>query len=359
MSSTLTTSLEFELPDELAAAEPPEARGLTRDGVKLMVSRIGDDVITHTRFHRLPEYLNAGDVLVVNSSATIHAAFNAVRQTSGSRPERVLLHLSTPLSNDWWVVELRRITANGSAPLLNAEAGETIRLPGGARATLIVPFNGDASGQAGARLWLAQMCLSADTLAYSAYYGAPIRYRYVKQEWPLSYYQTVFANEPGSVEMPSAARPFTSDVVRRLEAKGVQIAPIVLHTGVSSLEAEEPPYPEKYRVPRATAAAINHARGAGARVIAVGTTAVRAVESAASADGIVQPSEGWTNLMITPERGFYVVAGLLTGLHAPNASHLWMLEALAGQDHLVLCYVQALRHEYLWHEFGDVHLILG
>jgi S-adenosylmethionine:tRNA ribosyltransferase-isomerase len=148
------------------------------------------------------------------------------------------------------------------------------------------------------------------------------------------------------------------DIVRRLEAKGVHIAPIVLHTGVSSLEADEPPYPERYRVPRATAAAINRGREVGARVVAVGTTAVRAIESAASSDGVVQPGEGWTNLIITPERGFYVVDGLLTGLHAPNASHLWMLEAVAGREHLALCYEAALRHHYLWHEFGDLHLIV-
>ena len=359
MSPTLTAALEFELPDELAAHEPPEARGLTRDDVKLMVSRIGDDAILHTRFHDLPDYLNAGDVLVVNSSATINAAFDAVRETRAGRTERLQLHLSTPLSADWWVIELRRIAAHGHGPLLTAEAGEILRLPGGARAVLIVPFNKDDSRyDGGARLWLAQVSLPADTLAYAARYGSPIRYRYVRKQWPLSYYQSVFANEPGSVEMPSAGRPFTIDVVRRLEAKGVQIAPIVLHTGVSSLEVEEPPYPERYRVPRATAAAINRGRAKGGRVIAVGTTAVRAVESAASIDGVVQPGEGWTNLVITPERGLYAVAGLLTGLHAPNASHLWLLEALAGREHLIRCYEAALGRNYLWHEFGDLHLML-
>lgn len=358
MSPPLTASLEFELPDGLAAPAPPEARGLTRDRVKLMVSRISDDAIIHTCFHQLPSYLEAGDVLIVNSSATINAAFDAVQILAG-KTERVQLHLSTPLSDNWWVVELRRITANGSEPLLTADSGELIRLPGGASAVLTVPFNGHESVQdSGARLWLAEMSLPDKTLVYAARCGSPIRYRYVKKEWPLSYYQTVFANEPGSVEMPSAARPFTRDLVRRLEAKGVQIAPIVLHTGVSSLEGDEPPYPEKYRVPRTTADTINRARQTGSRVVAVGTTVVRAIESSASIDGVVNPGQGWTNLVITPERGLYAVDALLTGLHAPNTSHLSMLAALAGPEHIALGYEQALRHEYLWHEFGDVHLIL-
>jgi S-adenosylmethionine:tRNA ribosyltransferase-isomerase len=185
----------------------------------------------------------------------------------------------------------------------------------------------------------------------------PIRYSYVRKSWPLSYYQTIFAAESGSAEMPSAGRGFTQEMVERLARKRVRIAPLVLHTGVSSLEADEPPYPERYRVPNSTALAINSARSRGGRVVAVGTTVVRALETVADADGHVHADQGWTDLVITPERGLQVVDGMLTGLHEPRASHLLMLEALAGREHLALAYEAALRHHYLWHEFGDLHLI--
>jgi S-adenosylmethionine:tRNA ribosyltransferase-isomerase len=324
-----------------------------------MVSHLTDNEIEHACFRQLPDYLAAGDLLVINSSATINAAFDVVRTTLTGSAERVLLHLSTPLSDERWVVELRRMTQEGSEPLLTADVGDVLWLAGGAQATLVVPLIHDQSARAaGARLWIAEVSVPGGTLAYADDYGSPIRYRYVPKKWPLSYYQTVFAREPGSVEMPSAARPFTSDIVRRLEVKGVRIAPIVLHAGVSSLDADELPYPEKYSVPRATAEAVNAAHAAGARVIAVGTTVVRALESAAASDGTVRAAAGWTNLVITPSRGVRAVDALLTGFHAPNASHLWMLEALASHEHLAACYDAALRQRYLWHEFGDLHLII-
>jgi S-adenosylmethionine:tRNA ribosyltransferase-isomerase len=189
-------------------------------------------------------------------------------------------------------------------------------------------------------------------------HGSPIRYSYVKERWPLSYYQTVFATERGSAEMPSAGRPFTPALITALAARGVGIAPLLLHTGVASLEEHEPPYEEFYRVSLETAQAVNHAHATGRRVIAVGTTVVRALETVADVTGAAHPGQGWTGLVITPQRGLHVVDGLLTGLHEPRSSHLAMLEALAGRRHLALTYAEALREGYLWHEFGDVHLIL-
>jgi S-adenosylmethionine:tRNA ribosyltransferase-isomerase len=341
-------SLDFELPAELAAHEPPEARGLTRDAVRLMVTRMSDDSIVHTRFKSLPAHLRPGDLLIVNTSATINAAFAGIRDTG----EKIALHLSTPLEGDRWVIELRRLDRAGSAPLLDADAGEGIRLPAGGTARLIAPYRGSS------RLWIAQLDVRRGVLEYAKRQGTPIRYAYVDRPWPLPYYQTVFAREPGSVEMPSAGRAFTNEIVHQLERTGVQIAPITLHAGVSSLDADEEPYPERYRVPRHTAAAINRARANGNRVIAVGTTVVRAIESAATPDGRVEAGLGWTELVITPERGLYAIDGLLTGLHAPNASHLWMLEALAGREHIARAYEAAIDARYLWHEFGDLHLIL-
>lgn len=352
--------LDFELPPALAASEPPEARGLARDAVRLMVSRPADDSITHARFRDLPDHLDAGDVLVVNASATINAALGAWRDAREEDPgERVMLHLSSPLPDGRWAVELRRLGARGTTPLLDARAGDRLRLAGGATVVLAEPLRpGTMAPEPGARarLWAADLSLPGGVLAYTREHGSPVRYDYVPRRWPLAYYQTIFATEPGSAEMPSAGRPFTHEIVERLRAKGVRVAPLVLHTGVASLEHDEPPYPERYRVPRATADAVNGARDAGGRIIAVGTTVVRALETVALADGRVHAGAGWTELVITPARGVRAVDAILTGLHAPRASHLAMLEAIAGRAHLALAYRAAVREGYRWHEFGDVHL---
>ncbi len=141
-------------------------------------------------------------------------------------------------------------------------------------------------------------------------------------------------------------------------AKGVGVAPLVLHTGVASLEADEVPYPERMQVPESTAVWVNAARSRGHRVIAVGTTVVRALETSVGDDGIVRPYDGWTDLVISPERGVRVVDGMLTGWHEPASSHLMMLEAIAGRELLRRSYDAALAQRYRWHEFGDTHLIL-
>jgi len=332
-------TLDFVLPEELEAREPPEARGLARDQVRLLVSYRTDDRMVHTRFDELPGFLRAGDLLVVNISATLPAALMA-RRENGSE---VALHLSTQLDGALWVVEARKTAMT---------AGERLDLPGGGSATFIEPYQGSW------RLWTARLDLPESALSYMHRHGKPIAYPYVTKEWPLEMYQTVYASRPGSAEMPSAGRAFSANVLDELRHRGVRIAPIVLHTGVSSLEKDEPPYAEWYEVPQETVTAMRRAQAEGHRVIAVGTTVVRALESAVDESGELVASQGWTELVITPERGVRFVDGLLTGLHEPKASHLAMLEAIAGRDHLQKTYAAALEHGYLWHEFGDLHLIL-
>ena len=352
--------IDFYLPDELAAHEPAEARGLSRDDVRLLVSRTNENTLTHTHFHHIADFLREGDVLVVNSSATINAAFDGVYERGDGRSERIRVHLSTPISNRRWVIELRRLAAEKTVPLLDATIDEQVHLSAGGTITLRAPFVRDGNNiHAGTvRLWVAELDLPKSVLSYAAEFGSPIRYSYVPESWPLDYYQTVFARDPGSVEMPSAARAFTPEIVERLTEKGVQIVPVLLHTGVASLEADEPVYPERYRVSESAAAAVNSAHARGDRVVAVGTTVVRALETVAAPNGEVHPDAGWTNLVITPQRGLYAVDALLTGLHAPKASHLSMLAAIASHQHLDYVYKSALRRRYLWHEFGDLHLIL-
>ena len=352
-------SLDFDLPAELEAGQPPEARGLARDQVRLMVSWIADDRIVHTCFRQLPEFLNPGDLLVINTSGTMNAALEA----TNSAGEQFELHLSTHLPGDLWSVELRQPSPRGSQPYLTAQPEGSYHLPAGGQVELLAPYSMQSAttkaGKAKAvRLWIARLSLPLPFNEYLACYGFPIRYGYVPQAWPNSYYQTVYATLVGSAEMPSAGRAFTPELITRLVAKGVQVAPLLLHTGVASLESHEPPYEEYYRVPAETARLVNAAHAAGKRLIAVGTTVVRALETVTTRDHTAYPGQGWTSMVITPQRGLYAVDGLLTGLHEPKSSHLAMLQALAGVDHLRKTYRQALEHRYLWHEFGDLHLIL-
>jgi S-adenosylmethionine:tRNA ribosyltransferase-isomerase len=332
--------IDFTLPAELEAHDPPEARGLARDGVRMLVSRRSSGEISQHAFRDLPGLLLPGDLLVINNTATLPAQ---VRADGG-----LAVHFSGPLPDGAWLVELRQVKDKISMPNGRGRVGQLITLPSGAVLAL--------EGKATARLWRAQ--LSVAVLPYLLRHGVPIRYSYVRRDWALTAYQTVFAQLPGSAEMPSASRPFTPAVVTQLVARGVLIAPVTLHAGVSSLEADEDPYPEPYDVPPATARLVNHVRWHGGRVIAAGTTVVRALETAAQPTGQVAASAGWTSHVVTPQTGVTVVDGLLTGLHEPRSEHLRMLAAFAGPELLSRCYETAITSGYLWHEFGDVHLLL-
>ncbi|WP_051371018.1 S-adenosylmethionine:tRNA ribosyltransferase-isomerase [Streptomyces sp. 142MFCol3.1] len=341
-----------KVPEELSARVPAEQRGpgLDRDSVRLLVSR-GTEV-SHHEFVELPRELKAGDLLVVNTSATLSAAVDGRVGDA-----RVVVHFSTRGDDGRWAVELRDPDGAGTTRArAGGPAGTEVCLPGDVRLVLEEPLASRSP-----RLWWGRVS-EADVLGLLRRHGRPIRYSYTDRDQPLSVYQTVFAlpsaDGAGSAEMPSAARPFTSRLVAELVSRGVQFAPITLHTGVASAESHEPPYPERYEVPAASARLINAAKAGGGRIIAIGTTAVRAVESATGTDGVVRAAKGWTDLVVTPERGVRVVDGLLTGLHEPEASHLLMLEAIAGRAAIDTSYDEALRGLYLWHEFGDVHLIL-
>jgi S-adenosylmethionine:tRNA ribosyltransferase-isomerase len=324
-------------PLRLEAQEPPEVRGLGRDDVAMLVATRDELGLVHAAFRDLPRFLEPGDLLVVNTSATLPAALPAA--------DGLELRLSTQVAPDRWLLELR--TSRGGQLRGHCE-GELVELPEGRSAELL-------ARHAGGRLWLARVEIDEPFLGR---HGRPIRYGYVSQAWPLEAYQTVFALEPGSAEMPSAGRPFTPELVTKLVGRGVHVAPVTLHTGVSSPERGEAPYPERYRIPAATARLVNAVRGWGGRVIAVGTTVVRALETVTGPDGTVRGGGGWTNLVVTPERGLRAVHGLLTGWHEPESSHLELLEAVVGAELLERSYRAAQARGYLWHEFGDVHLIL-
>jgi S-adenosylmethionine:tRNA ribosyltransferase-isomerase len=354
VSIAVQPQTHFHRPAGSDAIEPPEAHGVARDAVKLLVA--GPGGVSHARFADLGDYLRPGDLLVVNNSATLPAAVEGRR---AGRP--IAVHFSMARAEKLWVVELRP-PADADGHLTDVRPGERVDMPGGA--ALVIGSSYPEPGVEGARLWTARVIVEGpegSVESYLARHGRPIRYSYVPRQWPLSYYQTVFARRAGSAgsaEMPSAARPFSTELVTALVAAGVAIAPITLHAGVSSAEAGEPPTPELFEVPAATARLVNSAHAAGGRVIAVGTTVTRALESAANASGAVRQAVGWTDLVLGPGRPARVVDGLVTGWHDAGASHLLLLEAVAGPDLVAAAYREAVEHGYLWHEFGDSALLL-
>lgn len=339
-----TAELSFERPGDRFAHEPPEVRGAGRDDIRLLVTANGEH--RHARFVDLARFLQPGDLLVVNESATIPASLPAK-----GRLGDILLNLSTRFRDDLWVAEPRWSAAKpGPLPV---RPGEALRI-GTANVRLVAPYPGIP------RLWFAHADRPFGDLVAAV--GRPIHYGYT-DEWPLDVYETLFSRVPGSAEMPSAARPITPRVRDRIEDAGVSIASILLHTGVSSLEIETPVvaaqamYPEPFEVSPDTALAVDRTHAAGGRVIAVGTTVVRALESAGTPAG-VRPVRGYTRLYVNPERGVRVVDGLLTGLHDSGTSHLALLAAFLGIHGVRGAYAEAIRGGYLWHEFGDSHLVL-
>jgi S-adenosylmethionine:tRNA ribosyltransferase-isomerase len=344
------SSLAFELPRRLEAHDPPEARGLARDQVRLLVAERTGGRIRHASFRDLPDILTPGDLLVVNNSATLPAAVDARR--SDGTPVRLHFATRAPALDDAWrVVELR--SQDGGTPV-RGRAGSRLVLAGdGGEIELVAPYVSSA------RLMLARYHGPGSVEEYLERHGQPIRYGYLSGSWPLESYQSVYATVPGSAEMPSAGRPFSAELMARLAAHGILVAPVTLHCGVSSPERHEPPFPEQYEVPETTARLVAATRRWGGRVIAVGTTVVRALETVAGGE-TAEPGvgRGWTNLVIGPEHRCNAVDGLITGWHEPEASHLQMLEAVAGPELLASSYREALARGYLWHEFGDSHLIL-
>ena len=343
-----THTLGFVLDADHEAHQPPEVASGRRDHVRLLVSP-GDAPPVHARFDAIGEFLRPGDLLVVNTSATIPAAVDA-RLPDG---DPVVVHFSGELPGGMLLVEVRQPDSGTTTPRFLEQPVE-LDLLGLGRVQLHARYDGSR------RLWLASGTFAdgASLGSFLDVHGRPIRYRHVPREWPIEAYQTVFAREPGSVEMPSAARPFSTELVTDLVGRGIAIAPLVLHTGVSSLEGDERPYPERYCVRSATASAVDAARHNGGRVIAIGTTVVRALATVTDERGVVHPGQGWTDVMVTADTAVRSVDGLVTGWHEPESTHLMMLESFADADVLERAYAAALDQGYLWHEFGDSHLIL-
>ncbi len=342
----------FELGPDQAAGDPPEATGRSRDSVRLQVARASGE-IEDTLFSSIGDFLDPGDLLIVNDSATLPAAIDGTLDDG----RRVRVHVSTRVPGTGLrFVELRRPQGASSSEAEAPKSALTVRLAKGA--SLHVDSPPRFSVERLSRLRRARFSASASLYDYLVDAGRPIRYDYVRTAYPLSYYQTIFASTPGSSEMPSAGRPFTRQLVDRLRSQGVQFANVTLHTGVSSQEAYEPPYPEYFEVGGGAADAINSAHRRGSRVIAVGTTVARAVRSATKSSGVIKALSGFTRHVITPWDPAVALDGIISGWHDPASSHLLLLESFLGAPRLQYCYERAVEGGYRWHEFGDAQLIL-
>lgn len=348
--TTLTerSGVRFRRRDDSTAAAPPEFRGTSREDVRILVARPRD--VGHHRFQDLADLLTPGDLVVVNNSATVNGEIDAVRDVGP-----IVLHAAQRLDDATWVVELRT-APDASAPILDAEPGERIGV-GELPLTLLDPYphEGSSPSVSGNRLWRAHV--EGDLRALLDRHGRPIAYGYLDRRYPLAAYQSVFSTVPGSAEMASAGRPFTDALLTRLVARGISVAPITLHTGVSSQEAGEGPQPEWYHVPATTAGLVELTRELGGRVVATGTTVTRALESAVR-EGVVRESWGWTDRVVTPAHPAVVVNGLITGWHDAEASHLLLVEAIVGTRLAQAAYDGAVTEGYRWHEFGDSGLFL-
>lgn len=349
-SLTETPRTRFPAPDSSTAPAPPEARGLARDEVRLLVAR--PDGLTHATFHELPDHLEPGDLLVVNNSATVAGEIDAVHDGRGP----VVLHVGSLLDDGTRLVELRRAPDAADA-ILDARVGDTIRV-GDVAVALVAEHAGRSSSPTGVgnRIWRARSTGDLDRAL--AAHGRPIAYGYLHHRYPLADYQTIFASRPGSAEMASAGRPISQRVLAGLVGRGILVATVTLHTGFSSQDAGEAPAAEWFEVPGATADLANSTRRRGGRVVAVGTTVTRALESAVDVDGCVVAASGWTDRVISPHDPARVVGGLVTGWHDPMASHLLLVESVGGADLTQAAYDEARAAGYLWHEFGDSALLL-
>lgn len=349
----MTTPFSFSLPLELSAKEPPERRGIARDQVRLMVINRATYEVEHTRFDRIGEFLRPGDLLVFNTSRTLPAALDGCESQGGPCME---IRLAQHLPDDSWLALL--LCQQGNPFSCGLRGGMQIDFGQGLMGTV---YDRDENIP---RLWKMRFSKSATELMDLLYrLGRPIRYEYVSAPWDLDYYQTVYAKEPGSAEMPSAGRAFTWKLLFDLKRRGIETAYILLHTSLSSymddeLDAQHPASEEEYFVSETAAEKINHTHLQGGRVIAVGTTVVRALESVVDTTGKVHAGHGYTRLHITSEHVLKSVDGLLTGLHEPEASHLDLLTAFLRTEQIRSAYEEAVERRYLWHEFGDLNLIV-
>ncbi len=341
----LVSDFDYELPPELIAQHPPAERGQSR----LLVIPRDAGPLEHRRFEDLPEYLRPGDCLVLNDTKVLPARLVG-RRASGGQVELLLLR---PVGEGLW-------EALGK-PARRLRAGERLKF-GPELAAQIVAVGGEG-------LRTVRLEHEGDLLPVLERVGQMPLPPYIRRDHPeaddASRYQTVYAERPGAVAAPTAGLHFTEGLLQRIAEQGVSMARLTLHVGLGTFRPisverleEHVMHAEWYRVHPEAADAINAARAAGGRIVAVGTTVVRTLESVADEAGVVHPGEGSTNLFITPGFRFRVVDALLTNFHLPRSTLLVLVSAFAGRERILAAYQEAIAARYRFYSYGDATLVI-
>ncbi len=335
---------DFNLPEDLIAQQPVEPR----DAARLLVVPQNGGELQHRYFHQLPDLLQPGDVLVLNDTRVIPARLFGRRESTGAMVEILLL---TRLDLHRWEVLVR--------PGRKAQVGDTIVFGNGQLTAAI-----EAHTTAGGRVIRFSFGESFEKVL--AELGQMPLPPYIKGELvDPERYQTVYAAHPGSAAAPTAGLHFTSELMERLAAKGVLLVYLTLHVGLGTFRPvqvekveQHQMHAEFYQIGETAASAINQAKRSGGRVIAVGTTCVRTLETVGDAKGMVHPGNGWTDIFIYPGYSFKVVDGMITNFHLPRSTLIMLVSAMAGRERILYAYEQAIEKRYRFYSFGDAMLII-
>jgi S-adenosylmethionine:tRNA ribosyltransferase-isomerase len=352
MTGFRVTELDYDLPEHLIAQEPVAKRGDSR----LLVLDRADGGIADKRFAELPSLLRPDDTLVLNETRVVPAKIAARRRTGGKIDGLFVRQLRVGV----WEVMLRgrgRLRRGEVLVVDRDEADTTLQL---------------VESLGGGR-WHVNVKPEMEAVELLEQIGRPPLPPYIRRESPgdrrdtndAARYQTVYAGEPGAVAAPTAGMHFTGQMLAEIEALGVACVRLTLHVGLGTFApikvddlANHDMHEEWYKLTPEVTSIINSRRRAGGRTVAVGTTAVRALESCASDDGSLKPSEGWTHVFCYPPHRFGAVDALLTNFHLPRSTLLAMVMAFAGVDLVRDAYRHAIEQQYRFYSYGDAMLIL-
>ena len=360
-SGVRTVDFDYCLPPELIAQVPLPRR----DESRMLVLKRADGSATHHRFRGLPGFLLPGDVLVLNDSRVIPARLRGTKPRTGGQVEVLLVEENAP--NDWWVMLRpgKRVRGGSEIHFTNKRDGTT-----GVRAIV-----SEKNGEGLCRL---QFHGTHDIAGELESLGEVPLPPYISRETPLTEiddrqrYQTVYARRAGSVAAPTAGLHFTETSLDEIRSLGAQVCFVTLHAGLGTFAPvkagdlkEHVMHEERFRIDAVVAEAINKARRSNRRVIAVGTTTVRVLETVAAQNhGFLAASEGCTNIFIHPPCAFKIVDGLLTNFHLPQSTLLMLVSAFAapgetrGREMLLATYAEAIRERYRFYSYGDAMLII-
>ena len=340
-----TKDFDFELPEELIAQTPIEPR----DASRLMVLDKTTGEIEHRHFHDITEYLNEGDCLVLNNSRVLPARIYGIKNETGAHVEFLLLK---NCGDDVWEAL--------AGPGKRAKVGTSFTFEGSSMTCEVIEVKDD-----GNRMIRFHYDKGTNFFTELDKIGQMPLPPYIKEKLKdKERYQTVYSKVVGSAAAPTAGLHFTKELLEKVQAMGVGIGYVTLHVGLGTFRpvkedeiTEHEMHSEYCVIPQETADLINRTRANGGRVICVGTTSCRTVESWVGEDGTMQASAGWTNIFIYPGYRFKVTDALITNFHLPESTLIMLVSALAGREHILAAYEEAVRERYRFFSFGDAMFI--